>query len=114
MLDEENKVKSLDNVLSFVKLQNGGVINGFHDTFDVLVVSNSKRYLYKNIEIYTSYIYAYMAWEVKIIWEDDENQTPYKDLGLHGSYSTNYQFFFLKGNTLIFYDGEKEITIFSQ
>lgn len=112
MLDEENKKKSFDNVYLFVGLHNG-TANSFRGTFNVQVVSHSEEYLYHNVEIYTSYDYANMAYKVSIIWEDDLTQKDYKDLGLHSYYSTNFQLFLLKGNTLVFDDGEKEITIFS-
>lgn len=110
MLDEASKLISFDNVKTFVGLQNG-VADSFHGTFDVLVVSSSEEYVYHSVDVYTSYKYEFMDYKVEIFWEDDESQISYKDLGLHGQYSSNFQLFLLKGNTLVFYDGENKITI---
>lgn len=110
MLDEKSKDISFNNVKAFVEAQKG-VADHFRGTFDVLVASFSEEYLYHNVEIQTFYDIPYMEYKVQIIWEDDEAQIDYKDLGLHGYYSTNFQLFLPNGNTLEFYDGTNKITI---
>ena len=111
MLDKNKSDISFINVKEFVELQKG-VADSFYGTFNVQVISSSGKYLYKNIKVHTYYIYGYMDYRVEIIWEYDKTQPYYKDLGLHVYYSTNFQSFILKNDTLIFYDGENEITIY--
>lgn len=69
--------------------------------------------LYKNISVSVTYQVGYMDYKVEIFWEQDDSQPDYKDIGLHGKYSSNFQIFSFNEavNALSFYDGSHEIVI---
>lgn len=69
--------------------------------------------LYRNISVTISYQVLYMDFKVDILWEQDDSQPDYKDIGLHGYYSSNFQSFSFNkaANSLSFNDGSYRIVI---
>jgi len=109
MLSNENKDQSFRNVKDFVE-KLGGCADSFQGVFDVMVETDTP-YLYRDVIVHTSYNYGYMDYQIDIIWEDDKNQVSYKDINLHGTYSSNFQLFLHTNKNLSFLDGNCKITI---
>ena len=65
--------------------------DSFHGNCNVVV----DNLLYSNIYVAVYYQAAYMDFKVEILWEQDPSQPDYKQIGLHGSYSSNFQCFIL-------------------
>lgn len=84
--------------------------DNFHDKCNVTV----DNHLYRDVFVSTYYQVPYMDYKVEIVWEDDPSQPDYKELGLHGSYSSNFQDFVFNetGNFLSFTDGDHNISIY--
>lgn len=110
MLSSDKMDRSFRNVRLFAEAA-GGTPDKFFETLDVLVKSD-RDYLYRSITIHIGYNYGYMDYRVELTWEDDTSQVDYRELGLHGQYSTNFQEFFFSNDTLSFKDGDNEISIF--
>ena len=110
MLSSDKSDKSFRNVRLFAEAA-GGTPDNFRETVDVLVQAD-KNYLYRGIEMHIYYNYGYMDYQVELMWENDTRQIDYRELGLHGCYSTNFQAFSFSGNTLSFQDGDNAIDVF--
>ena len=69
--------------------------------------------LYRNIDVAVAYQVPYMDFRVDILWEQDASQKNYKDVGLHGYYSSNFQSFSFDetANSLSFNDGIHRIVV---
>ena len=78
---------------------------------DVVVVVGDKKYTYKNVFVSVSYNTGYRQMDVFINWDDDSKSPPYNSINLHAQYNTNFQSFSCYGKTLVWYDGESEISI---
>ena len=84
--------------------------DNFHGKCNVTV----DNHLYRDVFVSTYYQVPYMDYKVEIVWEDDPSQPDYKELGLHGSSSSNFQDFVFTetGNSLSFTDGNHNISIY--
>lgn len=107
-----DKVKSLDAAREFTINQfhgGSGRRDVFHGQCNVVV----DNYLYSNVYVSSYYQIEYMDYKIEIIWEDDKSQPDYKEIGLRGSYSSNFQMFNFdkETNTLSFEDGSHKIAI---
>lgn len=108
-LDKDTRMESMQNIHEFMEACDY-ISDTFYMKLDVIVFANGSEYLYKNVTVNISHEFKYGHYKVSIIWEDDLSQVPYKQLGLHGYYSTNFQeFSFL--TSLDFYDDDKSISI---
>lgn len=101
--------RSFNNVMKFLQTHSRD-ITSYHNKHNVIVNGNC---LYQNIEIgiYEASYGLHSCYKVDIVWEEDESQVNYKEIGLHGSYSSDYQTFKKSGNDLTFKDGNNNITI---
>lgn len=78
---------------------------------DVIVSVNDKVFPYNNVLVSINYNIGYMQMDVQVIWEDDKEQISYKELNLHGIYNTNFQDFTFQNHSLIWKDGNNNISI---
>ena len=85
----------------------------FNEKCTVYVNQNGENIIYNHITVTISYQTAYEDFRVTLVWEEDEEQISYKDIGLHGYYSTNFNLFVFNelSETLSFNDEDKTITI---
>lgn len=83
----------------------------FCGTRNVEVISNGKKYTYKNVFVSATYNFGYRQMEIFIDWDNDCNAPSYQSLKLHAGYNTNFQYFSCFGKTLVWQDGENEISI---
>lgn len=107
-----DKYKSLGAVKAFALYQSRNDVlqkDNFHGNCNVVV----DNLLYSNIYVAVYYQAAYMDFKVEILWEQDDSQPDYKQIGLHGSYSSNFQCFNFNEttNTLSFKDSNHNISI---
>lgn len=109
MLTESKKQDSLRNVRHFLE-SIGEIPECPLRKVNVLVQSN-QQFCYHNINLSITYKYEYRDYQVELFWEDDNTQPKYQDLGLHGKYSSNFQFFIFSNGVLSFSDGDNEISI---
>ena len=107
-LDKNTRMNSMHEIHRFME-ECGHVSDTFYMKLDV-VVSGDKKYLYENVTVNISHEFGYGQYKVAIMWEEDKSQVPYKQLGLHGYYGTNFQEFSF-GSSLNFHDGDKSISI---
>ena len=111
MLDPAKRRASSQSVRLFME-NCGSIYNIYQGVFYVLVVDSlNRRFQYKSVPISISYNYNYGDYQVSIEWEADSDAQDYKRLGLHGCYSTNFQFFDFSSNSLAFTDGALQISI---
>ena len=101
-----SKYQSMQNLKKAI---GGG--ESFYGHATVIVKHDEVKYVYNDICIRVSYNAGYMQLDLSVIWEDDSNQVPYKQLGLHGSYNTTFQSFEFSNDTLRWIDGNNEILI---
>lgn len=109
MLSPDKRKISFRNVRKFAEACNDSPDN-FCQTMNVVVHANDTEYLYRNVTVIISYNVGYSDYQVSIMWEEDENQTSYEVLELHGYYSTNFQMFSFSG-ALSFSDGHNHVDI---
>lgn len=107
MRDKVDKNKSFNAVRKFALYQCKQ--DSFHGNCDVSV----DNFLYNNIYVAVYYQVSYEDFRVEITWEDDNSQPDYKKIGLHGYYSSNFQYFSFNDttNTLSFKDGDHNISV---
>ena len=75
----------------------------------VTVLNNKEEYIYSNIDIRVTYNCGYMQLNLDVLWENDTTQISYKELGLHGTYNTNFQSFSYLNDLLKWTDNENTI-----
>lgn len=112
VLNEDNKKISFASVRSYAEAS-GGSPDNFYKKANVLVQANGTDYLYSNIDVQIAYNYGYMDYQLSLVWEDDKSQISYTSLGLHGTYSSNFQMFSFTGDALSFVDGQNSIKVFA-
>lgn len=100
---------SFKNVRKFIEAW-GSTSDTFCVTTDVYVTKNKQTYDYNDITVQINYHYGTEDYEVLIYWEEDEDADNYKKLGLHGTYSTNFQKFTFS-DALKFTDGKCKVTV---
>lgn len=98
-----------DNSIMAIKEAISG--ESFSGQKDVYVSVNGNNYIYENVYVRIDYHVAYMQMEVHILWEEDDSQPNYKEIGLFGSYNTNYQEFEFSNNRLQWQDNNCKIMI---
>jgi len=101
-----SKYQSMQNLKKAI---GGG--ESFYGQATAIVKCDKDEYVYNDISIRVSYNSGYMQLDLSVIWEDDYNQVPYKQLGLHGSYNTTFQSFDFSIDTLRWRDENNEILL---
>lgn len=107
MLDVNQKERSYNAARVFV--DRGNRYYGIHD---VAVQNQGRTYWFKNAPVYIAYYNDFGDIRVSVIWEESTSTHDYKELGLHGTYSSNYEIFILEGKDLLWNDGESKVTVF--
>lgn len=107
-----NKEESLSACREFALYQCRNAIlkqDAFYGKCDVAV----DNLLYRNIDVDVSYQVPFEDFRVTILWEQDTSKKNYKDIGLHGYYSSNFQSFYfdVTANSLSFNDGIHRIVV---
>lgn len=112
MLSQNDREISFASVRSYAEAS-GSSPDNFYKKTNVLVQVNGNDYLYSNIDVQITYNYGYMDYQLSLVWEDDKGQISYTSLGLHGTYSSNFQMFSFTGDALSFFDGQNSVKVFT-
>ena len=107
-----DKIKSFDAAREFTFNQfrgGSGRREAFHGQCNVVV----DDYLYSDVFVSSYYQVGYSDYKIEIGWEDDKSQPDYNELGLRGSYSSNFQMFSFDkaANALSIEDGSRKIVV---
>ena len=101
---------SFKSVMAFIEAHWKDDRISYYDKHNV-VVNNTMLFKSIDIHIYEASYGLHSCYKVDIIWEDDDSHDEYHSLGLHGTYSSDYQDFVFVNNSLSFEDGDNKITI---
>lgn len=93
----------MDKFNSFMAIKDAIRGDSFYGYKDVYVFGDN-NYIYKNVYVAIYYDISRMQMKVEIIWEEDESQPYYKNIGLFGSYDTEHQEFIFTNHQLQWQD----------
>ena len=106
-MDKLKSINSIKDFMAYCKVTDG---------IEIVVnaeINKKNKIIHQGIaNIYCSYDVGYRQYRVAIIWDFDDDLM--REIGLHGSYNTNYQRFSYSSGVLTIHDADFDINIYKR